>query len=180
MNEYKKKFEELQDRDTFRGQQWFGERQRLVEEYAWAVPTKRAIEYIAEFGNIIEVGAGNGYWASLIDGAGGTVEATDIDPPSETYHHIRELSADDVRSRYMDEIERSVLLVWPPHGEGVAKTIVNGSPNNLLYVGEPRGGCTGDEAFFDALDERYTLITKIGIPSYEGINDNLYHYARKL
>jgi len=179
MNEYQEEFERLQQKDTFRGQQWFGERQRLVEEYAWAVPNDEAIQYIAEFDNIVEVAAGSGYWAHLIDDAGGTIRATDFDPPDDTYYPVERKSASNVNTSF-GRVDTSVLLVWPPHTGNVASSVITKNPNNVLYVGEQRGGCTAEDAFFDTLDERYTLIKVIDIPSYEGINDNLYHYARKI
>jgi len=40
--------------------------QPLCEKYSWAIPDQRALNIIAQFQPIIEVGAGNGYWAHLL------------------------------------------------------------------------------------------------------------------
>jgi hypothetical protein len=175
MNEYLEKFEALQEQNTFKGQQWFGERQRLVEEYSWAVPNEEAVLYLSEFDSLIEVGAGSGYWAKCIEDDGGSVRATDIDPPDETWADVEEAAAVD-----LDLTGEAVLMVWPPYDEMMAASVARGSPNHICYVGEPRGGCTGDGEFFNILEREYGLAAKVDIPSYTGVNDDLFHYIRKV
>lgn len=175
--EYLSEFEELQQKDTFRGQQWFGKRQELVDEYSWAVPTEAAVRYISAFESVLEVGAGTGYWAHLVEQHGGSVHPTDIDPPDNTYAPVHEFAAADLGEEIQDGV---VLLVWPPHDTDMASTTLSYEPNHVLYVGETRGGCTADAEFFDTLDRRYGLVGKIEIPSYAGISDNFFHYARNI
>jgi hypothetical protein len=175
MNEYHEKFQELQEQQAFKGEQWFGKRSGLVGEYSWAVPNEQALLYLSEFEHIIEVGAGNGYWAHCIDENGGSVEATDIAPPDETWYPVEQADAAD-----LSLVNETVLMVWPPYDERLAADVAEQQPNHILYVGEPRGGCTGDAAFFTAINGDYGLVAKIDIPSYAGINDDLYHYVRKV
>lgn len=175
--EYLDEFEELQKQNSFKGQQWFGKRQDLVEEYSWAVPTKDVIQYCAQFDGLLEIGAGNGYWAHCIEEMGGDVLATDILPAAETYTSVQEAGW----SALLEEISASpVLMVWPPYDGGVAAGVARQSPDHILYVGEPRGGCTAEDEFFDIVEEKYALVGKLDIPSYVGINDNFFHYARKI
>lgn len=177
--QYLNEFEELQDQNSFKGQQWFGDRQRLVEKYSWAVPNEDVIRYCAEFSDLIEIGAGNGYWAQLIRDAQRSddiIRAVDIDPPEETYTTVEQVDM----MNHLDAIkDGAVLLVWPPYDHGLATEVVRARPNHLLYVGEPRGGCTAEGGFFNYIDQEYGLVGKIDIPSYVGINDNFFHYARK-
>jgi hypothetical protein len=42
----------------------------LQQQYAFAVPTRRALSAIAAHGPLLEVGAGTGYWASLLSEMG--------------------------------------------------------------------------------------------------------------
>ena len=175
--EYLEAFEELQEKDTFRGQQWFGERSNLVKEYSWAVPTEDVIRYCAQFDDLLEIGAGNGYWASLIEEMSGDVQPTDQSPPEDTYTEVKQ----QIWQNLIPEIqERPVLMVWPPYNEGVAAGVARHSPNHILYVGESRGGCTGEDEFFDIVEEQYGLVGKLDIPSYTGIHDNFFHYARNI
>lgn len=179
-NEYRQAFEELQERDTFKGQQWFGERQRLVDEYSWAVPNRDVLLYLAEFDELIEIGAGNGYWAKCIEEWGGSVEAYDIDVPDETYHEVHER---DIVTGFRNSggvYNKPVLMVWPPCDDEMATAVLDQEPSHILYVGEERGGCTATDSFFDGLHKQYGLAAKIDIPSYTGISDNFFHYIRKV
>lgn len=55
-------------------------RNEVVHRFAWAVPSDEAIKKIVEFSPIIEMGAGTGYWANLIQKAGGEIVAFDSHP----------------------------------------------------------------------------------------------------
>lgn len=177
MNEYLEEFRALQSENTFRGEQWFGSRQHLVEEYSWAVPGEDVLLYLSNFCDIVEIGAGNGYWASLLHDEGVTVHASDIDPPEETHHDVEK---EDFYQSSPDLSDRAVMLIWPPYDTRLAEDVAREGPAHLLYVGEPRGGCTANDGFFDVLKRRYGLVATIDIPSYVGVNDQFYHYVRKV
>jgi len=174
--EYLEKFNELQDTHTFKGQQWFGKRGDLVEEYSWAVPNEEVLTYLAEFDKLVEIGAGDGYWASEINSAGGKVMPYDIKPSDEWTHVERK----DVFCMDNEIFEKPILMVWPALNKSVATEVARRKPNHILYVGEQRGGCTAEDEFFDLLDEKYGLVAKIDLPSYVGIHDNFFHYVRKV
>jgi hypothetical protein len=63
-----------------------GKRHDLCDQYSWAIPTPQALDFIHKHapGGIIEVGAGRGYWASLLQKAHGadSIIATDRMPPT--------------------------------------------------------------------------------------------------
>lgn len=176
MNDYLEDFRELQEKNTFKGQQWFGERQQLVEEYGWAIPNEDALLYLSEFDELVSIGSGKGYWEHCIEQEGGEVRATDIDPPEETYTEVDEAAVDD-----LDLGDAAVLTIWPPCGHPkMAETALHQKPPHILYVGEPKGGCTASNAFFDTVQKKYGLVAKIDIPSYAGVNDDLFHYVRNV
>jgi len=176
-NPYKEEFDELQETHQFKGQQWFGKRKDLVEEYSWAIPNEEVLLYVSEFDDIVEVGAGSGYWAKCIEEAGGSVQAFDIDPPEETWKAVSDADVIDIRHYMRDGV---LLLVWPPANDMMAAHALTDCPNHVLYVGEPRGGCTANDVFFNHLDDEYGLVAKIDLPSYAGVNDDFYHYVRKV
>lgn len=175
-NPYLDEFEELQETNSFRGQQWFGQRQRLVEEYSWAVPNEEVLAYLSEFDSLYEAGAGSGYWAHLLEERGVDVTPVDIDPPSNTWTEVHEKKFQELEE---EVVEEPVLIVWPPLKGALSSDVAKNSPSHILYVGEI-GGCTGDELFFELLEEKYGLVAKIEIPSYAGIYDDFYHYVRKI
>lgn len=176
-NPYLDDFESLQEEHGFKGQQWFGHRQKLVEEYGWAVPNEEAIDYLTQFDEtIVEVGAGKGYWAYLIDQNGGSIEAYDIDPPDDTYYNVMKRNSKTLKSEIVGS---PLLLVWPPADSMMDFDCIKSEPNHILYVGEPRGGCTGSDKFFEIFEEEYGHVRTIDIPSYAGVRDTFGHYVRK-
>lgn len=46
--------------------------------FSWAIPDERAIRILHHFSPVVEIGAGDGYWAGLVEAAGGDVLAFDI------------------------------------------------------------------------------------------------------
>jgi len=44
----------------------FKRRKSLVKKYSWAIPTPSVVEWMANCGGIVEVGAGNGYCIGLM------------------------------------------------------------------------------------------------------------------
>ena len=150
-------------------------REALVKEYAWAIPTREAIETIVEHGPIVEVGAGTGYWAWCVDQLGGVVAATDAEPPGSTY---RRVAAYDARRRVnamvADELDAALLMVWPPHDDPMATDALEVYPGEtVIYVGEGRGGCTADDRFHCLLHEDWELVETVDIPTYLGLHDRL-------
>lgn len=149
----------------------------LQAAYAYAVPAPATLAWIARFcGNrpVLELGAGRGYWAAQLSAAGVRVDAFDSEPPHEisnlsfpavagqpaTWHEIGDLAAYSARTREIGE--QVLLLCWPPGwGNTMASQALarfeDSGGDRLVYIGEPRGGKTADDAFFDALETRWTL-----------------------
>lgn len=148
--------------------------------YAYAIPSPETIDWTAEFcaGRlVVELGAGRGYWAAQMARAGIGVEAYDFEPPDATknvsfpqagkqtdvWHHVGDL----------EEFERNVagrsdyvlFLCWPPGwgntmaSEALAAFERSGG-GRLIFMGQPKGGMTGDDAFFDALSAGWELVSE--------------------
>lgn len=75
--------------------------------------------------------------------------------------------------------DRTLLLVWPPMHETTVEALTAYSGERFVYVGEPQGGCTGDEAFFEQLSRDWDLVTMRSIPQWSGINDLMEVYKRR-
>jgi hypothetical protein len=149
----------------------------LQEAYAYAIPSPETITWIAEFcadAPIVELGAGRGYWAAQISNAGLEVRAYDIEPPDRTanvsfpvngnqnrvWHLVGDLNEFAARFDLMSNCV--LLLCWPPGWQDkMASEALNAFENaggeQLIYIGEPKGGKTGDDAFFDTLSARWML-----------------------
>lgn len=169
----------------------FRQRYAYVALYAWAIPNDRAIGKCVEWGPIVEMGAGMGYWACMIQQAGGDIVAYDSHPKrSDNRFHREDLpewakdltwfgviqgGPNDLR-RHDD---RTLLLCWPPYAEPFAADCLdNYAGKRLIFIGEDDGGCTGDTDLFDKLKQDWKLVEVVDIPCWPGIHDAMYMYER--
>ncbi|HTJ67413.1 MAG TPA: hypothetical protein VL551_07790 [Actinospica sp.] len=147
----------------------------LQSAYAYAIPSPETIEWVSGVcggRSMVEIGAGRGYWAAQLSRAGLRIDAYDVQPPDaignvsfphaagqrDVWHPVsgRDAFADQDRSQDV------LLLCWPPGwGNTMASdtlaTFERVGGARLVYIGEPKGGKTGDDAFFDALAARWKL-----------------------
>jgi hypothetical protein len=175
-----------------RSRKWFEwlhqmrqERDVLVGRYSWAVPTNRAIGRLARLGPLVEIGAGNGYWASLIEAAGGDIIAFDKAPTHQRANaYCDKGSYFDVQKGGPEVLlnmrERILFLCWPPAGVRMASTCLKAFlGDQLVYVGEERSGCTGDDAFFDLLEAEWVQVGRSTLAKWPRIHDDMFIYRRK-
>ena len=134
-------------------------RYRSATHFAWVVPNMAVLLLINGFTNrefLLEVGAGTGLWSSLLRCLGSHVVATDAEPPENTFSPVEELDALAAVSAF-DLEAQTLLMVWPPNWSDMASQALNAFRGpRMVYVGETRGGCTGDERFFDLLERTGT------------------------
>lgn len=148
----------------------------LQATYAYAIPSPQTIAWMSSVCDglpIVELGAGRGYWAAQLSRSGLVVEAYDLEPPDKTqnvsfpgavgqidaWHLVNDLDAYARRSRTANYV---LFLCWPPGwGEKMSSEALTlfeeAGGERLVYIGEPKGGKTGNDAFFDALSARWTL-----------------------
>lgn len=149
----------------------------LQAAYAYAVPSPETIAWVTQFcggRSLVELGAGRGYWAAQLDRADVKIEAFDSEPPdqidnvsfrkangqADVWHPVGDLAA--LKARGGVRSDEVLFLCWPPGwGNTMASEALTdfeaAGGDRLIYVGEPKGGKTGDDAFFDALSARWTL-----------------------
>jgi hypothetical protein len=92
------------------------ERDQFIREFGFAVPTREALDRIAAFSPLIEIGAGTGSWARLLAMRGADIIATDPsiasfghDPWERFYHPIIPLQGKTAVRRWP---ERNVFCCW--------------------------------------------------------------------
>lgn len=169
--------------------EYFDRQDKFRTEYGWSVPTRRAIEHIQKFvGNdmILEVGAGKGLWAKLMQDLGMHVTPTDLSHTDNKYikgdphTEVQMMDAVDAVNKFGDH---SVLMLnWPPYNDPMAAQALKAfRGNKLIYVGEGWGGCTGDDCFHNIIEKEWQLVEEreIDIPQWYGIHDWLHLYRRK-
>mgnify|MGYP000088425411 CR=1 FL=1 len=149
--------------------------QRLIAKYAFAIPTREALEYLREQGPLIELGAWKGYWASELDNCGADITAYDIDPILDPWFPV-ESGDQDVLLEYSET--ETLVLCWPPVGPMAYEALLL-HDGDVVYIGERPGEgykAFADMRFFDVLTARYEHVAQIDLPSHPGATDDLHHY----
>lgn len=147
----------------------------LQATYAYAIPSPETVSWLSQFcdgRSVVELGAGRGYWASQLSNAGVQVEAYELEPPDQTDNvsFPQAKGLDDIwypvanldEQALADRGNSVLFLCWPPGwGDTMASDALEAfersGGNRLVFIGESKGGKTGDDAFFDALADRWTL-----------------------
>jgi hypothetical protein len=175
-------------------------RQRLVAEYAWAIPTESVIRALQKYEPICDLGCGTGYWAYLLSQAGARMLAVDPAPPltgTNHWHHVKSCFGDlsmpssSVIRHYHEIVEGSaetfdvprnhaLMLYWPPYDQPMAEVALSRYRGNcVIYVGEGSSGCTANDAFHATLEAAWSLVEYHDIPQWIGVHDGVYVYKRK-
>ncbi|MGV9635935.1 hypothetical protein ACWDO0_17315 [Nocardia rhamnosiphila] len=150
----------------------------LQAAYAYAVPSPETLAWAKSFAGdrkVVELGAGRGYWARLLAEGGLPVRAFDSEPPDSSENASfpqagRQQSVwfpvDGVDDFAPELAADSVLfLCWPPGwGNPMASQALelfeSRGGRRVIYLGEPKGGKTGDDAFFERLTDSWSLETQ--------------------
>jgi hypothetical protein len=161
-------------------------RGELCDRYAWAIPCDEALEEIAKHGPIIEIGAGTGYWASLLIEMGVDVVAYDTNPPATHSNHFHAKGTtwtevlEGSHEKVLEHPDRTLFLCWPPYDDDMALDCLRPYTGDVvLYIGEGEWGCTANAAFHTLLADGFEETATIWLPQYDGIHDRLEVWRRK-
>lgn len=157
-------------------------RRYLTAWIAFSVPTDEAIRAVAALSPIIEIGAGTGYWAWMLEHVGADVLAFDYKLTDNDY---TEEGVFWTEVRHGDETEpgnhpeRALLLCWPPYDSDMGINCLHAyEGHTLAYVGEHYGGCCANDAFFAELDHHWEQVEEYGLPQWYGMHDYLTIWRR--
>jgi putative endonuclease len=160
--------------------------------YSWAIPNEEALRTICEFSPIIEMGAGTGYWAKLLQNRGCNILAFDICPPGSSWFgrntpivnvwhpgSTRFTNVVNGNPRVLDlYTSKSLFLCWPPKINKMAEDCLKYWKGEfLIYIGNLN--LTANSKFFNKLEREFTLAHKVEIPNWIGIIDQMYVWRRK-
>lgn len=139
-------------------------RVRLCKSYAWAIPTPGDITWLKaqlDGRSIVEIGAGTGYWAWQLSQAQIDVHAYDLTPGGnrfcgEVEYHPVLKGGPEAAAAYAT---RALMLCWPPYESAMAAEALKAYAGDLVIsIGEPEGGCTGDDEYFALLGKEFEEI----------------------
>lgn len=156
-------------------------REKLCNKYAFAIPNHQAIlTIINHTTKVIEIGAGSGYWAYLLQKAGLEVVAVDNDYRGASYWPTKWFPVrHGDESILKDYPDHALFLCWPEMSEVASDALAAYEGRTLIYVGEGRGGCTANEKFFDELARNWQRGESVDIPQWPGIHDYLQIFHKQ-
>lgn len=194
-NPYRDEFlaamERLGRHDGARTEELYRRRSELIGRYAFAVPDERAIGLLVRLAPIVEIGAGNGYWAWCLEQAGADVIALDKFPPDGALYDsaapcgVENTWFDDEWSPVLraDETaagahpDRTLFLCWPDPRSYMAHTALAAyraaGGRRLVYIGDPAS--SGDPRFHAAL-ETLACVERFRIESWPCCDEWCAHY----
>lgn len=157
----------------------------FTKECGFSVPSKEAIQDMKTFigeDKCLEVGAGRGLWARLLQDEGVVVKATDATIPDNCFCKVEQL---DARAAIENNRDFKTLLIswWPEDDQevwwGAGDTPYNPSHlftgDQIIYIGEAIGGCTGGMPNL----KEWRTEKEITIPQLRGNNDVMLFFTRK-
>ncbi len=160
-------------------------RARLVGTTAWAIPSREALECIADHGPIVEVGAGTGYWAKLLEERGVDVLAYDAEPPQRGANrfHPEATPLTEVHAGGPEILDghpdRALMLCWPPPESSMALDCLdNYAGAAVLYIGEWKTSTSATKAFFRRLDRDFEEVARVELPNWPMMSDALRVFRR--
>ena len=181
----------------------FQKRRTFTTLFGWAVPCKEVVDLIKKYVQepLYDVMAGTGYWSRILKKAGINIKTSDVHKVfNKNYYHKSkesmykpsfEIKPDKIKIRRKNalkigydlstqRIKGDIFLSWPPYECPVATDILEMIPvgTRVFYIGEGKGGCTGDLSFHVTLNKNFKLITRENLPNFEGIHDSIYVYEK--
>ena len=159
-------------------------RENLTQQFSWAIPTREALDLIKQYSPILEIGAGTGYWAFLLESLNCDILPVDIEPPNKRankFGHKKEytsvIKGDQNTVKLFPEC--NVFICWP-YMDNTAYTIALDMQISryLIYIGEGHGGCNANNSFFDYLSDNFNQVVSHDIPQWDGIHDRLNIYQK--
>lgn len=182
INSIRKKIKKI----TKKSNNEFERRGYFIRNYSYAVPNKTAIEKIKKFSKgkkILEVGAGLGLWAFLLQDLGANIIATDDFSWKNKFQNkkyftkIEKLNVQNSLDKYNDS--EVLLLVWPPYDKPMANdSLKKFKGNKIVYIGEDSDGATGDYKFHNSLKKNWKQVDEYNIPGWIYIHDTMKFYER--
>lgn len=144
--------------------------------FAYAVPTPLALDTIAEFGSIVEIGAGTGYWANLLRNRGVKISAFDSVPTTssgeQNEFHANVPSFCEVIKAGTAAVRKfsgdsALFLCFPPPDDTMALEALRlYSGQHVIHVGEWEG-FTGSLEFETQLFQHFRLIRRVELPNWQ-------------
>ncbi len=171
----------------------------MFPTYPEYLPTDEAIQTVSDYSPLVDVAAGNGYWAHVITENGGDCIATDlnapraVDSPPETIT----FDADGERLPFEKTVwaavreadhtvvteypNRDVLLCHPPVQEWTEELLSRMEPSQrLVLVAEWYPGADATPLFFHTLNTKWTLCDEFPVYNWKTTHAHGYVFEKSV
>jgi len=153
----------------------------LQLRYSWAVPSELAISTIVKYSPLVEIGAGTGYWANLIQKFGGDIIAYDLTNKINLYHPNTASTYFNIKNGSPKILKkhsnRNLFLCWPPYGNEMAFDCLQTWRGEYLILIADQNLSANSE-FYQQLSN-FKMVEIISIPTWPNIYDRLYVMKRR-
>lgn len=165
----------------------------LREKFAYSLLAPDILESISKYSPIVELGAGNGYYAWILEQMGAEVIAIDKNPVTEgknwfylnpfgfprrivhSWSNVRKGDSEILESAQYEDY--TMLLCWPPRNAMALKALFYYPGHRIIFIGN-KGNCA-TAAFYDKLEKEWRLETSIKTGGWDFIHtEYLEIYSR--
>ncbi|WP_412516446.1 hypothetical protein K8Z49_37690 [Actinomadura madurae] len=162
-------------------------RQELSRICSWAIASRTALDWLThqlDGRDLLEVGAGSGYWASLLAAQGINVLATDSVTDHNgyadrfRYTDIQPATAADAVRHHADRV---LAMIWPPYRDPMAVDALRAYEGpGFVYIGDRPGGLCASASFFEELAEHWLPVSRCPLSlRWLGYHDQATFYIRR-
>ena len=169
--------------DDDRYREW-KDRSDVRRRWAYAIPDAAALDAIVRHAppaGIVEIGAGSGYWAKMINERGVAIICYDN---FATDHFGRDMIGHFYPVKHGSSHAAAkhpncaLFLCWPPISRMAAYALRAWQGSTVIYIGEGRGDCTANDEFFNLLDKKFEKIDQVAIPHWSFTHDDMTVWKR--
>lgn len=164
--------------------------QPLCHKFSWAIPDERSLNILSYFSPLIEIGAGNGYWARLLRDRGVSILAFDKTINHKDNWTTVKRGGPQVLCKQI-AYGRALFLCYPDDSQNLAlKCLRRFSGDIIIHVGEllqtgtlsgyPQApfGRTSSSDFNVELSETFHCLLSASIPRFPFSNDCITVWKR--
>jgi hypothetical protein len=167
-------------------------------DYPEYIPTDEAIRTLIKYGPVVEVGAGKGYWAHVLNENGGDCIPTDLNPEDETgeFPVTTVYSSEDGEQKYSSTVwagveeldgaaavtaypERTVMMCHPEGTTHWSKDVLDAIEDQFfIYIGEWFPGADANPLLFKRLADEFDLVERFLVFDWASMHAAGYVFKR--